>query len=86
MPFPSPGDPPNAGIELVSLMSPALAGRFFTMEPPGRPSKEETPYTKGAEPSPETGPHKYSQVIPDKGAKAISEGGIHFSTNSHILM
>ena len=27
---PSPGDPPNPGIELRSLMSPALAGRFFT--------------------------------------------------------
>ena len=33
LPFPSPGDLPNPGIEpmsLVSLMSPALAGRFFT--------------------------------------------------------
>ena len=28
--FPSPGDLPDAGTELVSLMSPALAGRFFT--------------------------------------------------------
>ena len=26
----SPGDLPNSGIELVSLASPALAGRFFT--------------------------------------------------------
>ena len=30
LPFPPPGDLPNPGIELVSLMSPALAGRFFT--------------------------------------------------------
>ena len=29
-PFPSPGDLPNPGIEPVSLMSPALAGDFFT--------------------------------------------------------
>ena len=29
-PFPPPGDLPNPGIELVSLMSPALAGVFFT--------------------------------------------------------
>ena len=29
-PCPLPGDLPNPGIELVSLMSPALAGRFFT--------------------------------------------------------
>ena len=28
--FPSPGDLPNPGIELASLMSPVLAGRFFT--------------------------------------------------------
>ena len=27
---PPPGDLPNPGIEPVSLMSPALAGRFFT--------------------------------------------------------
>ena len=27
----SPGDLPNPGIEPVSLMSPALAGRFFTI-------------------------------------------------------
>ena len=30
LPFPSPGDFPNAGIEPPALMSPALAGRFFT--------------------------------------------------------
>ena len=35
MPFPSPGDLPDPGIELASLVSPALAGRFFTTAPPG---------------------------------------------------
>ena len=30
LPCPPPGDLPNPGIELVSLMSPALAGGFFT--------------------------------------------------------
>ena len=30
LPFPSPGDLPDPGMEAVSLMSPALAGRFFT--------------------------------------------------------
>ena len=29
-PFASPGDLPNSGIEPMSLMSPALAGVFFT--------------------------------------------------------
>ena len=31
LPFSSPGDLPDSGIE---TMSPALAGRFFTTEPP----------------------------------------------------
>ena len=30
LPCPSPGDFPNPGIKPASLMSPALAGRFFT--------------------------------------------------------
>ena len=33
LPFPSSGDLPNPGIE---PMSPALAGVFFTTEPPGK--------------------------------------------------
>jgi len=32
LPFPSPGHLPHPGIELVSLMSPALAGGFFTTD------------------------------------------------------
>ena len=35
LPFPSPGDHPNLGIEPVS---PALVGGFFTIEAPGKPS------------------------------------------------
>ena len=31
LPFPSPGDLPNPGIEPASLISPALAGGFFTI-------------------------------------------------------
>ena len=34
LPFPSVGNLPNSGIEPTS---PALAGRFFTTEPPGNP-------------------------------------------------
>ena len=37
LPFPSPGNLPDAGIEPASLMSPALAGGFFTTLPPGKP-------------------------------------------------
>ena len=40
LPFPTPQDLPNPGIELTSPASPAipaLAGRFFTTAPPGKP-------------------------------------------------
>ena len=36
LPFASPGDLPDPGIELASVTSPALAGGFFTAEPPGK--------------------------------------------------
>ena len=35
LPFPPPGDLPFSGIEPESPVSPELAGRFFTTEPPG---------------------------------------------------
>ena len=35
LPFPSPGDLPDPGIE---PMSPVLAGGFFTTEPPEKPT------------------------------------------------
>ena len=34
---PSPGDLLHPGIEPMSPASPALAGRLFTTEPPGKP-------------------------------------------------
>ena len=37
LPFPSPGDLPNPGMEPKSAVSPALLGRFFTTGPPGKP-------------------------------------------------
>ena len=37
LPFPTPGDLPNPGIEPMSPATPALAGRFFTIEPLGKP-------------------------------------------------
>ena len=38
LPFPSPGDLLDPGIE---PMSPALAGRFFATEPPKKPASEQ---------------------------------------------
>ena len=37
LPFATPGDLPDPGLEPMSLMSPALAGRFFTTASPGKP-------------------------------------------------
>ena len=36
LPSPPPGDLPDPGIKPVSPVSPALADRFFTTEPPGK--------------------------------------------------
>ena len=41
LPFPSQGDLPDPGIKLASLMSPTLAGGFFTTGSPRKP----TPYS-----------------------------------------
>ena len=40
LPFPSPGDLLDPGIEPASLECPTLAGGFFTTVPPGKPNKE----------------------------------------------
>jgi len=37
LPFLSPGDLPDPGIEPISLVSLALAGGFFSATPPGKP-------------------------------------------------
>ena len=36
LPFPTPGDLPGPGIKPVFPVAPALAGGFFTPEPPGK--------------------------------------------------
>ena len=37
LPFPTPGDLPDPGIELMSLVSPGLAGGVFDTVLPGKP-------------------------------------------------
>ena len=44
LPFPPPGDVPDPGIE---PMYPALAGRFFTTVPPGKPNLWKSPKYSG---------------------------------------
>ena len=41
-PFPPPGNLPDPGIEPTSLVSPALAGGFFTIMPHGKPKQLDT--------------------------------------------
>ena len=43
VPFPSPGDLPNPGVEPPSLVPPALAGGFFTTELAGKPGRALAP-------------------------------------------
>ena len=38
LPFPTPGDLPNPGIDSTSPESPAMAGTFFTTEPLRKPT------------------------------------------------
>ena len=47
-PFPFPGDLPDPGIK---PRSPALVGRFFTTEPPGKPIESLAPRAKYGLPS-----------------------------------
>ena len=42
MPFPTPEGLPEPGIEPASLVSPAMAGGFFTIVLPGLPKKMQT--------------------------------------------
>ena len=44
LPFPPPGNLPDPGSEPKSFDSPAFAGRFFTTEPPGKPTYTYTPF------------------------------------------
>ena len=48
LPFPLPGDLPGLGTEASCLMTPALAGRFFTTEPPGKPLVPVSLFIKGS--------------------------------------
>ena len=45
LPFSTPGHLPHPGIDLMSLVSPALAGGFFTTETPGKPMSNLYTYT-----------------------------------------
>ena len=62
--IPSPGDLLNPGIEPVSLESPALAGRFFTTVPLGKPQSN-------------TNKNKNKQMGPNQSCKPLHSKGNH---------
>ena len=43
LPFPTPGDLPEPEIKPKSSVAPALAGGFFTTEPPAKPTMSNKP-------------------------------------------
>ena len=74
MPFPSPGDPPKPEIDPKFLVSPALASRFFTTVPPGKPGGWLRPpkwsQAWAAHPV-HTLPHHLTQVSPTSGSNVL---------------
>ena len=73
VPFPTPGYLPDPGIAPSSLASSALAGRFFTAVPPGKPlnqawspSKHKTLCDHTGQKPMNTLPRTYSLVLPNQ--------------------
>ena len=50
LPFPSPGELPDPGIEPTSLKSPASAGKFLATVPPGKPFRLKSPESEPGSP------------------------------------
>ena len=72
-PFPPPGHLPNPGVEPMSPGALALAGRFFTTEPPGEPTHLTTGQSKlhGSERCQWVGRHCNSQEKPPAGMQKL---------------
>ena len=63
MSFPTPGDLPDPEMELRSLVSPALAGGFFTTALPGKPNTIcLVPSTIPNRPNFQRGPHSFVSI------------------------
>ena len=68
MPCPPPGDRPDPGIKYTSPVAPALAGGFFTTEPPGKPL-----CGVGPGPKPSLGVTAHSGSVPGPSLVGIPE-------------
>ena len=90
LPFPPPGDLPDQGIKPASLMSPALASRFFTTNATSiqfsrsvvsdslRP--HESQHARPPCPSPSPGVHSDSRPLSPSCHPAISNSVVLFSS------
>ena len=76
VPFPSPGDLPEPGIEPTSPASPALAGRSFTTEPRGKPSSFHSSPLYQAPPKVGPEPQK-ARLLELKESELGIPGGFH---------
>ena len=63
MPLPPPGDLPNPGIKPTSL---ALAGGFFSTEPPGKPNRADEAFNRVEE--------YYAKDAPQVGSPSYESG------------
>ena len=73
LPFPSPGDLPDPGIE---PRSPAWVGRFFITEPPGKPCINTTRRDKCYN----WGGHSYHRAWSRHDSFFLEEGSVQFSS------
>ena len=72
-----PGDLPNPGSEPTSLVSPALAGGFFTTEPPRSLCLEHTLGASKISKSQQRHPHLWLSVVPEEDISRTFQHRVH---------
>ena len=81
LPFPSPGDHPNPGIKPISPASPALADKFFTVEPPKEQFKAYAAFSRTASQPHKVLPPSWCCSEPATGHSTIMSSQPHLSDN-----
>ena len=77
LPCPPPGDLPNPGSEPTSLVSPALAGGFFTAEPPRSLCLEHTLGASKISKSQQRHPHLWLSVVSEEDISRMFQHRVH---------
>ena len=73
LPFPLPGDLLDPGVELMSPAAPALAGGFFTTEPPGR---QKMKWLDSITDSMDINLSKLQDIVEDRRARCAAVHGV----------